>query len=278
MPGSAPKNTKRWRIVDVLIVLLLLATAWRYAPVLGFAVAPERARPYVAPGMTIDLPLQWAPDTARYVVVLISTVCLACEQSRDFYSSLARALDDAPRVRLAFVGFRDPLPTLESWLRDAGLKKFEAIKIEQPDRLGFFTTPTMLILEPGNRISDVLVHRLSPEMETRLLAKVREPFSTATLNNTYYADEISLRDARKQFPAEAGQWVDGRRRDGIGKTLGWFLDIKNRVSYDDLPRLEQDLSRNKPVIVQCDSRSLQECRRLGMGLRDRQFEKVSIAW
>lgn len=232
----------------------------------------------MAPGKTIDLPLSWASNTARYVVVLVSSTCPACEASRGFYRALGRVLQDSPQVRLAFVAYSGSATELETWVRNAGVQEFEALVVTKPDQLGFFTTPTLLILEPGNRISDVLLHQLSPQLEAKLFERVLKPSSVPVLNNTYYADEISLREAKNQAGTAPTQWVDARRKDGIGRILGWFLDVHNRVTYEDLPRLEQTLSRHAPVILRCDSRSLTGCRRLGMALRDRHFEKVSIAW
>jgi thiol-disulfide isomerase/thioredoxin len=98
----------------------------------------------------------------------IQSTCSFCTASLPFYRDLSAEVDNG--VRVVAMG-PEPEDTIRAYLQDNRVSVDQVIGAPQDVRL--YSTPTLLLLEPGLKIASIWVGKLEPTAESDLRAALR---------------------------------------------------------------------------------------------------------
>ena len=148
--------------------MTLVVTMWRIVAAEGlFRVEP----PVLVPGASFSLPAVNSADHNKLVVVYAEPTCRACNETLPFFHELGRVIASRPGMALAFISKTATESELAEWLEDVDFDI--GAQIPNLADLGFFITPTLLIVNQSGAITDVINGTPSADDRLHILSKVR---------------------------------------------------------------------------------------------------------
>jgi hypothetical protein len=261
------RTNTRW--VDLAIVIAILLTAARLS---GLGARLDRwlnpRMPLIQPGMTLPL-MTTGGEAERAVVLFLDSNCSICQSSIGFYRRLSDHVRRDRSVHLFITSPADRKRATQDWLLENQVS-FEAdvIPIDRPWLKGYAVTPTLMIVNRAREVTDIILGKLSPEDEWKVLERLAGTHAKALKRSPI---EVSRNDC--VFPAEDVQFVDTRDRvdfhsdpERRGDNIP-FAELSTRALAELSPR------RKVAIIAEADV-----SRRIAAGilLTDLGFDNVSI--
>jgi rhodanese-related sulfurtransferase len=256
--------------LDGALILLLLLTGWR--------VVGSRSRttivghknsvtvPSVRRGDVVRFPgVNWS--AARTAVLVVSTTCPASNASTPFYRQLATLA--IPNLDFVVVA-PEPPDTVRAWLRSKDVPLTRIYQASDPASLGFHLTPTLLIVDRTGHVTDIMLQKLRPSDEQRVVERL-EQAGASPLDNSQELHEFSSEDIKH---IQNVQLLDVRKRDRFD--AGHLQGARNIPVAELGSRAEIELQRTEPIVVDCLSPESGTCRAAGWGLIKQGFSDVGV--
>jgi hypothetical protein len=180
MPRSAAGRT-----IDVLILLAVIATAWRYvASSFEARDALSRPAPRVRVGSDLsELGVAWE-RADRNIVLAVQTTCLGCVKSLPVYQAVSSYVTAFPGASLVVLG-KDPLAGVSSWLSENMVAATTTVGSVNLAAIGVSVTPTILVVDGAGMVTDVLAGVLSDDERAHVFARIAGA-TTRRLENVRY--------------------------------------------------------------------------------------------
>lgn len=259
------RRDNRSRIVDVIIALAAIFTLTRYVIARrGVDAARAELSAPIQPAQALHVDgIDWSAAD-RTVVVLVSPTCPACNASSVFYQRLTRAIAATPQARLVFVA-TEPSAEVDAWFRQLNIAPQAVVQVAKPTSLGFFTVPSLVIVDRRGTVTDLMANKLTEAEQDRVLARLADPASPA-LNNAVAAREVSETDFDRVVAGQRPIVLDLRDRDSFQRaSRRGALNIP----LDELAmRAQFELANRTPIAIDCDGVPIQACRQAAMLLTD----------
>jgi len=256
------------RLFDAVLLIAAVATGWRF-------VAEHRGtgEPRIVPirrGAVLPLgEVDWAAH-ARTAVLLVDTGCSACRGSIPFYRTLSAKLAaaGAPLVVIA----QEARDTVAAWLHTNGIRVDRVLQVDAY-ALGFIVEPTLLLVDAGGRVTDLLTSKLSDAEEDLLWARLDG--GGEALNLVHVAEEIDEAQLTRLRAREHPVVLNISERERFG--------AKHRAGSVNIPQQElsvrapAELSPSATIVIDCVSEPLVACRAASRTLESAGFSRVVIA-
>lgn len=272
-------KTKRvMTVLDIVIVCILLLFVAKLTPVSAHITSrmqqwwnPEVVPPLTVTGTRVAIPsVDWSASE-NTVVLNISRSCRYCDASKDFYKALSDKIRDNPKVRLLVVS-TDDISDLRDLLMSESVEAHQAIHLEKRESLalGFFMTPTVLVVNGAGTARGVWYGQLSHTEEVAVLYGL-SPTSKPLFSQGDVVAEVADKDL-PQMDKEATILVNpSETRQKINdKSIGLRTFHSPNVASDT------QLDQFKHVVIDCTSLSITKCRVAGLSLAHRGVQKVSL--
>ena len=117
------------------------------------------------------------------VVLVLSTTCVACEESVPFYRTLSSYLADQPSKRLIVLGYEDA-PVMRRWLESNDVLADQILQFRDLLDLGLSLTPTFLMVDASGSVTDVFLGRLTETDEGLVMNRLKEATGASPIDNT----------------------------------------------------------------------------------------------
>lgn len=264
------------RLVDGTILLLLVITTLRLVDVrrgpLADAAPVTELTPLLKSGDIFRLPgVEWSAP--RTVILVVSSTCQACIANLPFYRQLAAS--KIPQVEIVALSQESPA-AIGAWFRQTQVNVTTIHTVADATSLGLSLTPTILILDAGGRVTDLMIRKLDESDQARVLERIRNP-ETAALDNSYRVREISANELEAMRFGRPVHILDVRPREQFAN--GHRGGAKN-IPYPELrARAPVELDLHVPVVVDCVKPTeglARMCRGAARLLVDARFDDVSI--
>lgn len=255
-------------LVSLAVCVLALVTIWRYAEV----ILP--ATPVVPPrlelGRVLELPGLTLRGSTRTVLIRMQTTCPACNASVGFFTALSDAAKRAPiQTRVVFL-VTETDQVVADWVSQRGLGSLQRVAITAPATFGFVFIPTVLLVDKGGVITDMLVERPSDAERLRFLARVSASEATPAVDNSAMAPEVDF-DQLTALHTAGATIIDIRRRDDRPWTA--IPRIPN-IPYDELAhRAQVEIGHGQQVVLRCPPKLAIQCR---VAVRDLVRERYVV--
>jgi rhodanese-related sulfurtransferase len=228
--------------------------------------------PPVKSGDIFRLPgVEWSAP--RTVVLVVSSTCPACNANLPFYRQLAAS--KIPQVEIVALSQESPA-AMGAWLSQNQVNVTTIHTVANASSLGLSLTPTILILDAGGRVTDLMIRKLDESDQTRVLERIRNRELVA-LDTSYRVREISVNDLEAMRSHRSIHILDVRPREQFAN--GHRGEAKN-IPYPELSaRAPVELELHVPVVVDCvkpSERLATMCRGAAWTLIDLHFDDVSI--
>jgi rhodanese-related sulfurtransferase len=256
-------------LLDSALVLLLLLTGWR--------VLHARTRTITTGSNSVTVPSVKRGDTIRFVgvnwtaprtvVLVISSTCPASNASTPFYQRLAALV--TPDLDIVTVA-PEPPDTVRAWLRSKGVSLARIYQASDLPSLGFHMTPILLIVDRTGRVTDIMLQKLQPADEQRVLDRLAEP-DADPLDNAQQLHELSTEDLRHIRNLRV---LDVRSADRFA--AGHFQGSRNIPAAELLSRAPIELGRDDAIVVDCLYPKSGGCRPAAWALISRGFSDVGV--
>lgn len=269
------KALRRWtlrRTLDVALVLAVAITALRlftdWGPLPPRASEASSLTPTVKVGDSLDLPgVRWTAP--RSVVLFLSSTCPACNANLPFYRQIADAV--GTDVQLVAVS-TETVDVLRSWLRTNGVDIREVKQLQGPMSQGVTLTPTILLVNAGGRVTDVMIRKLAEPDQAKVIERIRG-LASDPLDNSQQIGEISLADLAT-LALSPPLVLDVRPREAF--RAGHHPEARNIPLSELKARAPIELQSTDRVVVDCLQPGATICRSAAWMLVDAGFTNVSI--
>jgi rhodanese-related sulfurtransferase len=261
------------RLVDISILLLLLATAWRVFGVIHHPLAQMSSVTMVTPavkaGDILQLPgVVW--DAPRTAVLVVSSSCSSCNANLPFYRRMtALASSQLHVVALS----NEPATAIGSWLRQNQVNLWNIYTVAEPLSHGLTLTPMVLVVNAEGHVTDLMMRRLDESDQDTVLERLRNP-SALALDNSRRIREVSSGDVEVAKSQHQVQMLDVRSRERF--QYGHRADARNVPSVELSIRAPIELDARIPVIVDCLQPGAVACHAAAWTLIDAGFDDVSL--
>lgn len=237
--------------LDAAILLFLAWTAVRLLDArIGSRVAVGTAMTIPPAALSIGdaFSLGTADLAERQLIIAISQRCAASSRSLPLYRSIdtLRRGGAYPRFRLVALT-AEPKEQVDEWLRQNGITVDRVVQVPTLYALGFEATPTLMLVDSSQRITDLAMGGLTKADEDRLLERLAGRASIP-LNKTFEVPTVG--DAELQaLLRKGGVILDIRERPGT--------PARKQVNAIHMPvdefseRLLAEVDPSIPVIVDC---------------------------
>jgi hypothetical protein len=249
------------RLFDVLLLFGAVAVMWHVRTGAGTA-EPKRA--------TLGAPLQlesvdWRA-APRHVVLAVSTSCLATTANLKFYASLLAAAKAATPAVPVVVVSPESRATIAAWLGKATADQPSAfVRVSEMRSLGIVQVPTLMLVDRRGRITDVMERRLNEANQAAVLDRIRDPH-TAPLYNVRVFSQVQARDVGEWIARKQAQIVNVAERGTRSRS-----SVRPHLSIPSDELMERgpvEVSRDRPVLVDCTDTDQAACRLAGIALQN----------
>jgi rhodanese-related sulfurtransferase len=260
--------------VDVGIVLFCILVALNMYVGSGESEPAMTAHaPLVQPGRSLSLPgVDWT-RASRHVILLVSPSCPTSLHNAPLYSEVSRQAEANAGVRFVALAAESP-DEVRKWLKVARVESSDVIQFVDLISLGFFTVPTVLLLDQDGVVTDLLAGAAELADVDRFIIRMLNPAGGQAVNNAVAAIEISeeeLRVLRSHSPLSI---LDVRKRDDFEKS---HRPHCINIPDDEIAvRARLELQPSLPVVVDCLEGDLRRCRYAGMVLTSLGFSAVYV--
>jgi rhodanese-related sulfurtransferase len=253
----------RWPLDAFLLVVLAAVTAAHVAPA-GATHTPQLSVPA---RLTVDQRLildaaDW--DAGSHNVVLaVQSTCPACRASLNFYSTLGRITSGSDTQIIVIAP--DGSDVIQRWLAEGGVRVDQVIPGIKLGDLGISVTPTLILVDPTGRVTDIASGRLDKADEADVLARL-DGTSSAPLMNRMEPERLRAPDLVRLMADQPVTVIDVRdradyRRDHRPGALN--------IPKDELElRAAIELPLDEAIVVDCSrNQSYADCELAGRILR-----------
>lgn len=238
-------------LLDMSLLALVLLTLGR------LAIPGVRTRDYPALqlGDVLDIPAMTWGDAPRHVVLMISTTCVWCSKSADWYRVLSVELSHQRSVHLAVVHGEEGA-AVARWLEERRIVPAEVVRVPKAKEIGLSETPTALIVDSTGRVTDAWIGAMTTAQQLAFRDRTLAlPDAKPLTNIPEEVDRAAFLDMvarRADF-----QVIDIRDRveGGLGKAASLTMPI-DEVAV----RAPIELARTRTVVVDCSPGWMQRCR------------------
>jgi rhodanese-related sulfurtransferase len=222
--------------------------------------------PAVRRGDIVRVPgLNWS--TTRTVVLVVSTKCPACDASTSFYKELAAlAISDLDIVTVA----PEPPDTVGAWLQAKDVPLTRIYQVNHLTSLGFHMTPILLIVDRAGRVTDIMIKKLQPSDERRVLDRL-EQAAASPLDNSQQLHEFSREDIKHM---QNVRLLDVRSRERFG--AGHLQGTRNIPLAELRSRAKIELDQRDSIVVDCLYPKSAGCRAAAWELISQGFSDVGV--
>jgi len=269
-----PKLGTLHHLVESAIVVLIFAIVWQAVQLpRDVQTGPPHNIPLIRPGTLVD---SWAThwnQATRHLVLVVTTSCPACRQSAPLYEALSRRAKDSQDTRLVVVS-NEPVDAVRGWLDVNAIQPEEIVQVEDLAEVGVFLVPTLLIVDQKGGVTDVVVGQLSAKQEEELRARVDDPLGSVPLDYSSASSEIDETTLGHLLDTLGPLVVDIRDRDAYEQDPG--VATVNIPGQELSARAPIELSRSRPLIVDCSGGVVASCHAAAVHLRNLGFSDVYV--
>ncbi len=254
MPNALPKRVWPRFIVDALLLLALVATAWRYLPPREDPPDKDDAPDWIDAGDFMQVPsVDWG-RASRHLVFAVRRTCPACQEAIEQYRRLTReAKSQEPAWLVTFIS-SDRNEDLVGWLEENQVAADEVIGGIDMRKAGFRATPTVLTATHRGAVADLIVGSMSGDDEARLVSRLRGQ-ELGTFVRNQYAKSIDRDLAKRLVAGGATLIIVAGRASGVSVPAGAVHMPSDEIA--DRAAVELDLS--KLIVVDCTGPRLGRC-------------------
>jgi rhodanese-related sulfurtransferase len=251
-----------------LIALVLILSLYRFVPLsrpIEGTLQPVVESPRIGTTLAIKNHL----DARRGAIVLATaSTCEISLASVDLYKALLQStLDSRHAWNFVIIGDQTDEGFL-GWVAAHGLLSAKVIQLRKAD-LGFWATPTLMLVDREGTVTDLAIGRLNPQQERTLWERLDGVDSAPPLESYIapLADESYIERLRPQLLD-----VRDRRAFGTHHRLGALNIPDNEVSLTAPLKLQKSV----PVVVDCSSYILANCYLGALTLHSAGFDGVRV--
>jgi thioredoxin-related protein len=163
------KKIETFANIAIILVAVLLVGAVAYKFFGGTSANPSVEKE-IAKGTKIEFPGLESTNGKIKLVVILQKGCHFCSESAPFYQKLSAQLKQKPDIQLIAV-FPHSVEEAKSYLKEL---KVEIDEIKQANFTAFGVrgTPTILLLNEQNEVTESWIGKLMPDAEAEVLKKV----------------------------------------------------------------------------------------------------------
>jgi hypothetical protein len=267
-PHVGSRARSAFRLLDRLLVLAVLATAWRFFERPQSGTAEDH--PPIAVGAQLDLPgVQWTAGSLT-VVLFVHTDCVHCRNSLGFYRDLVSAAQEREGNRVVVASVEAP-SKVRAWLREGGTSVEKVVQVRRAAALGLSLTPTILFVNNEGGVTDALLGALDPTQRAGVMGRVRGAAAPERLDNTGYVTEINEAMLAELQKERLLAIVDARDRER-------FRFSRARVGAINIPidelssRAPAELEKARLTVIECPAEPAHRCRQAGRTVRSLGFD------